>query len=79
MVWIQGTECGCIAGCRRCQALLDKIRREQREARAGRQFMTASCPICLEDFTPDVPASPVTKPGAKAAAAPPSGHRPHIQ
>lgn len=58
---------------RRCQKLLDKIKREQVEARAGRQFMTASCPICLEDFTPDTPAAHVKQPPAKGGDVSSSG------
>ena len=50
---------------RRCQKLLDKIKREQEAARGGRQFMTSSCPICLEDFSPDYAPAPAPRPSGK--------------
>jgi len=54
---------------RRCQTLLEKLKREQEAARAGRQFMASSCPICLEDFSPD--SAPAPAPRSAAAAAKP--------
>ena len=52
---------------RRCQTLLEKLKREQEAARAGRQFMASSCPICLEDFSPD--SAPAPAPRSAAATA----------
>ena len=54
-------------GDRRCRSLLDKIKREQEAARGGRQFMSSSCPICLEDFSPDSAPAPVPRPSGKAS------------
>ena len=61
-----------LCDCRRCQTLLEKLKREQEAARAGRQFMASSCPICLEDFSPD--SAPAPAPRAPAAAAKAAGN-----
>lgn len=34
-----------------CRDKLEKIKRDQAAARSGQQFVSSSCPICLEDFT----------------------------
>lgn len=35
---------------RRCQSLIDKLRREQAAALSSQQYPSESCPVCLEDF-----------------------------
>ena len=35
---------------RRCQSLIEKLRREQAAALRSQQYPTESCPVCLEDF-----------------------------
>ena len=37
---------------RRCQSLIEKLKREQARALSSHQYPSESCPVCLEDFRP---------------------------
>ena len=37
---------------RRCQSLIEKLKREQARALSNHQYPSESCPVCLEDFRP---------------------------
>ena len=37
---------------RRCQSLIEKLKREQTRALSSHQYPAESCPVCLEDFRP---------------------------
>ena len=37
---------------RRCQLLIEKLKREQARALSSHQYPAESCPVCLEDFRP---------------------------
>ncbi len=63
---------GCRAR-RTCRALLEKLKREQETALRTRQFHSASCPICMEEFAPDGAPAPAgaSDPTTTAAAGKP--------